>query len=73
MSNIKFNIEEKLNRPVIALRGLWIYPYSVVHFDAGRKKSIDAIESALNKILGQKILSLKIYMKWELLLSLSKF
>ena len=38
MSNIKFNIEEKLNRPVIALRGLWIYPYSVVHFDAGRKK-----------------------------------
>ena len=49
MSNIKFNIEEKLNRPVIALRGLWIYPYSVVHFDAGRKKSIDAIESALNK------------------------
>ncbi len=49
MSNIKFNIEEKLNRPVIALRGLWIYPYSVVHFDAGRKKSIDAIESALKK------------------------
>ena len=49
MSNIKFNIEEKLNRPVVALRGLWIYPYSVVHFDAGRKKSIDAIESALKK------------------------
>ena len=49
MSNINFNIEEKLNRPVIALRGLWIYPYSVVHFDAGRKKSIDAIESALKK------------------------
>lgn len=37
MSNINFNVEEKLNRPVIALRGLWIYPYSVVHFDAGRK------------------------------------
>ena len=49
MSNINFNIEEKLNRPVLALRGLWIYPYSVVHFDAGRKKSIDAIESALKK------------------------
>ncbi|WP_455521220.1 LON peptidase substrate-binding domain-containing protein, partial [Parvimonas micra] len=49
MSNINFNVEEKLNRPVIALRGLWIYPYSVVHFDAGRKKSIDAIESALKK------------------------
>ena len=26
MSNINFNVEEKLNRPVIALRGLWIYP-----------------------------------------------
>ncbi|AXU11215.1 endopeptidase La [Parvimonas micra] len=49
MSNINFNVEEKLNRSVIALRGLWIYPYSVVHFDAGRKKSIDAIESALKK------------------------
>lgn len=49
MSNINFNIEEKLNRPVLALRGLWIYPYSVVHFDAGRKKSIDAIENALKK------------------------
>ena len=49
MSNINFNIEEKLNRPVLALRGLWIYPYSVVHFDAGRKKSIDAIETALKK------------------------
>ena len=32
MSNINFNVEEKLNRPVIALRGLWIYPYSVVHY-----------------------------------------
>ena len=49
MSNINLKKKEKLNRPVLALRGLWIYPYSVVHFDAGRKKSIDAIETALKK------------------------
>lgn len=45
----KFYTKEINKRPVIALRGLWVYPQSVVHFDAGRKKSIDAIEEALKK------------------------
>lgn len=45
----KFYIKEENKRPVIALRGMWVYPQSVVHFDAGRKKSIDAIEQALKK------------------------
>lgn len=45
----KFYIKEENKRPVIALRGLWVYPQNVVHFDAGRKKSIDAIERALKK------------------------
>ena len=49
MNNVKFNIEEKNSRPVIALRGMWIYPNTVVHFDAGRAKSIRAIDSALKK------------------------
>lgn len=49
MTDINFYNEEKFKRPVIALRGLWIYPHSVVHFDAGRKKSIDAIEAAIKK------------------------
>lgn len=49
MSNNNFYVEEKLRRPVIALRGMWIQPNTVVHFDAGRKKSIDAIETAVKK------------------------
>jgi len=45
------NNEEKMNNisyyPVLALRGLPIFPYSVVHFDVGRDISIKAIEMAM--------------------------
>lgn len=44
----------KNNRlPVLALRDLVIFPHMVTHFDAGRKKSIDAIEAA--ELQGGKI------------------
>lgn len=33
--------------PVIALRGLPIFPYMVIHFDVGREKSINAVEEAM--------------------------
>ncbi|SHE36109.1 ATP-dependent Lon protease [Caldanaerobius fijiensis DSM 17918] len=33
--------------PLIPLRGLTVYPYMIVHFDVGRKKSIFAIEEAM--------------------------
>lgn len=33
--------------PVIPLRGLTIYPYMVIHFDVGRKKSVEALEEAM--------------------------
>lgn len=33
--------------PLIPLRGLSIFPYMVIHFDVGRKKSIAAIEQAM--------------------------
>lgn len=33
--------------PMIALRGLVIYPETVVHFDVGREKSITALQSAM--------------------------
>ncbi|KIR02941.1 ATP-dependent protease La Type I [Lachnospiraceae bacterium TWA4] len=36
-----------MNFPVIALRGLTILPGMVVHFDASRKKSIDAAQKAM--------------------------
>lgn len=43
----------KINLPVIALRGMTILPYMVIHFDVSRKKSIKSIEYAMKN--GQKI------------------
>ena len=34
--------------PVIALRGLVVFPNNVVHFEVGREKSIAAIEAAMH-------------------------
>lgn len=38
-----------MNLPLIPLRGLSIFPYMVLHFDVGRKKSIKALEAAMAK------------------------
>ena len=35
--------------PVLALRGIAVFPEQTVHFDIGRKKSMNAIEAALKK------------------------
>ena len=35
--------------PVLALRGLPVFPYSVVHFDVGRDISLKAIETAMSR------------------------
>ncbi len=40
--------EDLLQLPVIALRGLVVFPNNVVHFEVGRKKSMAAVEWALN-------------------------
>jgi|GEM_PF-6500006 len=37
--------------PMLPLRGLLVFPYTVIHLDVGRKKSINAIEEAM---LGSK-------------------
>jgi tRNA (guanine-N7-)-methyltransferase len=34
--------------PILALRGLTVFPEQTVHFDVGRKKSILALEKAMN-------------------------
>ena len=39
--------------PIIALRGMTILPYMVIHFDVSRKKSINSVEYAVKN--GQKI------------------
>lgn len=43
----------EINLPVIALRGMTILPYMVIHFDVSRKKSVKSIEYAMKN--GQKI------------------
>lgn len=40
--------ENIFNMPLLALRGLVIYPNMMVHFDVVRKKSIDAINEAMS-------------------------
>ena len=37
-----------LRLPAIALRGLVVFPGNIIHFEVGRKKSIAAIEWAMN-------------------------
>ena len=43
--------EEFITRrlPVLALRGLAIYPQQTVHFDVGRPKSVFALEAAMKE------------------------
>ena len=44
-------MDEQKNRkkqlPLLALRGLTVFPYMVLHFDVGREKSIAALEKAM--------------------------
>lgn len=41
-----YNIE-KLELPIIPLRGMSIFPHMVIHFDVGREKSVNALEKAM--------------------------
>ena len=35
--------------PVLALRGLAVFPNQTVHFDVGREKSVRALDNAMKK------------------------
>ncbi|MBQ7849967.1 MAG: endopeptidase La [Clostridia bacterium] len=39
--------KETLSMPVLALRGLMVFPHMVLHFDVGRSKSVAALEKAM--------------------------
>lgn len=41
-------IENIIELPVIPLRGLVVFPEMVLHFDVGRKKSVEALRNAMN-------------------------
>ena len=38
---------QPVSLPMLPLRGLMVFPYMVLHFDVGRKKSIAALEQAM--------------------------
>ncbi len=42
-----FNEKEFRDIPMLPLRGVLVFPYTVIHLDVGRKKSINAIEEAM--------------------------
>ena len=39
--------ENVVNLPVLPLRGMMVFPYMMVHLDAGRQQSIAALEQAM--------------------------
>lgn len=41
-------VENIVELPVIPLRGLVVFPDMVLHFDVGRKKSVEALRNAMN-------------------------
>ena len=43
------DIYSGVNMPILALRGLSVYPDQTVHFDIGRMKSALALEAAMKK------------------------
>lgn len=46
MNKEYYELHEK-SLPLIPLRGITIFPFMVIHFDAGREKSINALEKAM--------------------------
>ena len=46
-------MKDRILMPCIPLRGLSIFPRTILHFDIGREKSIKALETAMN---GDKLL-----------------
>lgn len=44
-----FDTQNNLTVPVLPLRGLVVFPKSLIHFDVGRRKSIAAIDKAMKK------------------------
>ena len=48
MAAIEYTINQE-KMPIIPIRGLWIFPHNVLHFDIGREISLKALDQALLK------------------------
>ena len=49
MAKPKKKYTEPVSLPMLPLRGLMVFPHMVLHFDAGRKKSIAALDQAMEE------------------------
>lgn len=38
---------KNIKLPIIPMRGIWVFPHTVIHFDVGREKSLNALNDAL--------------------------
>ena len=47
MAKLKKRRTQPVSLPMLPLRGLMVFPHMVLHFDVGRKKSIAALERAM--------------------------
>ena len=45
---IQRQMENQLTYPLIALRGITVFPGMIIHFDLNRKKSIAAVNAAMS-------------------------
>lgn len=43
----KYYNESKAQLPMVTLRGIWIFPHMVMHFDVGREMSKESVEQAI--------------------------
>lgn len=59
ISDKKIKVEGPVTLPLVPLRDLPIFPGMVFHFDIGRERSIDAIETAMENYKGNVFLSLQ--------------
>ena len=48
-ASMEYNIYEtsKVQLPMVTLRGIWIFPHMVMHFDVGRENSKESVEKAI--------------------------
>lgn len=44
---LKTNLSKEMSLPVIALRGMVVFPHMIINFDVGREKSVKALEAAM--------------------------
>jgi len=49
MSNTTTKIAETVRLPLLALRGMTVFPQMVIHFDVGREKSVRALEESMEQ------------------------